>query len=369
MKQASIVRAFWGIACSLALAHAAPAAAQALPDYYPDSYKQIVEESKKENGLLVYSVMAAFNWKPVLESFSRKYPWIKVETLDLNNELWDRYYTEKASGSRTADFIAAFGIPRWLQAADRGELVAYDSPEKPHLPSWSNPIPGAYTLSADPSLIVWNKHLVPKGEKPDTAEKIVQLAASQKRLAGKFVTYDAGAGAETAIWNWVWSQAHGDKIWDYYGTLGPVSKAERAGGVMLEKLTTGEYALAYLISGITVFPKLDGPAQRNALDWSFFKDKQPVYPRLMAVMKGGRSPQSARLLLDHVLSYEGQVGFGRGGLTPVRDLKPEDTTFWTYQSIVKEVGGEDHIQMMTYDPAQLEGIEAFMPRWRKAFNR
>ncbi|SHH67466.1 ABC transporter substrate-binding protein [Pollutimonas bauzanensis] len=365
----TIARGILAIASSLTLVYATSAAAQTLPDYYPASYSKIIDDSKKESGLLVYSVMASFNWKPVLESFAKKYPWIKVETLDLNNELWDRYYTEKASGSRTADFIAAFGIPRWLQASERGELLAYDSPEKGHLPAWSNPIPGAYTLSADPALIVWNKHLIPKGEVPDTAEKIAKLADEQKNLAGKFVTYDAGAGAETAIWNWVWTQGHGDKIWDTYAKLGPVSKAERAGGVMLEKLTIGEYALAYLISGITVFPKLDGPAQRNTIGWSFFKDKQPIYPRLMAVTKGGRSPQSARLLLDHVLSYEGQVGFGRGGLTPVRDLKPEDITYWTYHTIVEKVGGEDHIQMMTYDPDQLPLLDAFIPRWRKAFNR
>ena len=291
-----------------------PAVAQApapLPDYYPPGYGELVEASRKESGLLVYSVMASFNWKPVLEGFSKKYPWIKVETLDLNNELWDRYYTEKASGSRTADFIAAFGIPRWLQAAERKELVAYESPEKSQLPAWANPMPGAYALSADPSLLVWNKPLV-GATGPDTLAKLTELVrANPKKFNGKLVTYDAGAGAESAVWNWVLAQGHGERIWDSYQVLGPASKVDRAGGVMLEKLTTGEYALAYLISGITVFPKLNDAARKNTIGWSFFKDKQPIYPRLMSVTAGGRSPASAKLLLDHVLSYEGQAAFGR----------------------------------------------------------
>jgi len=35
--------------------------AQALPDYCPPEYDQIVEQSKSEDGLLIYSAMAAFN--------------------------------------------------------------------------------------------------------------------------------------------------------------------------------------------------------------------------------------------------------------------------------------------------------------------
>ena len=53
----------------------------------------------------------------------------------------------------------------------------------------------------------------------------------------------------------------------------------------------------------------------------------------------------------------------------MRDLKAEDITYYTYQSIVKEVGGEDKIQIMTYDPAQLPEIDKFVTRWKSAFNR
>ena len=169
------------IVCAAAALPSGAAVAQTLPDYYPADYKQMVEASRKEEGLPAYWVMAAFNWKPVLDSFAKKYPWIKVETLDLNNELWDRYYTEKSSGSRTADFIAAFGIPRWLQASERQELIDYKSPEASHLPKWANPIPGAYALSADPSLIVWNKRVLPAGARPDTMEKIAQWLPPRTR--------------------------------------------------------------------------------------------------------------------------------------------------------------------------------------------
>src|SRR4051812_3028846 len=90
-----------------------PLCAQQLPSYYPQDYAKIVEASKSEPSVLVYSIMSAQNWKPVLESFNKKYPWIKVETLDLSNEIWSRYYSEKAAGARTADLIITLGIAQW----------------------------------------------------------------------------------------------------------------------------------------------------------------------------------------------------------------------------------------------------------------
>src|SRR5918992_5158333 len=50
-----------------------PALAQApdgLPDYYPQDYEQIVEGSRGEGGLVIYSNMAECNWAPVIEGFN-----------------------------------------------------------------------------------------------------------------------------------------------------------------------------------------------------------------------------------------------------------------------------------------------------------
>lgn len=81
-----------------------PIKSMAYPDYYPKEYEQIVEASKDEGTLLVYSVMAESNWKPVIEAFNELYPWIEVQTLDLGgSEVFERYYAETISGAQTAD--------------------------------------------------------------------------------------------------------------------------------------------------------------------------------------------------------------------------------------------------------------------------
>src|ERR1051325_9551864 len=68
------------------LAATLPTRAQTLRSYYPEDYKQIIEAPKKENSLLIYSVLAQYNWAPVIADFNKLYPWIKVSTLDLGGE-------------------------------------------------------------------------------------------------------------------------------------------------------------------------------------------------------------------------------------------------------------------------------------------
>ncbi len=358
-----------GGAC-LALAMASNSLfAQQLPSYYPADYQKLVAASKAENGLLVYSVMSAQNWKPVLDTFKAKYPWIKVETLDLSNEIWSRYYSEKAAGARTADMVISLGVGPWLEFVRKNEVEVYDSPESKQVPSWSKPFPGVYSVSADPVMIVWNSKVLP-GKKITTMAQVAELAADPK-LKGKFTTYDASSGGLAAVFPWVWSQHHpGDKGWAMLDKVGPASKPERSGGQMLSKLLTGEYAVAYLTSAITVLPKLNNPGVKGVIEWSFVTDGQPIYARGMAVTKSAKSPNSAKLLLDHAISHQGQVGWAQGGMTPLRDdVKDDEVPYYTYRGVVKAVGGEKNIQVLSYEPKYDTEIEAYVKRWKGAYKQ
>lgn len=345
-----------------------PVLAQSLPDYYPANYSELVEASKKENGVLVYSVMSAENWKPVLDSFRKKYPWIKVETLDLSNEIWSRFYTEKAANARTADMVIALGVGPWIEFNEKKEVLVYDSPEAPKVPDWSKPFPGMYSISADPVLIAWNTKVV-GDKKIDTMAKVAELASDPK-LKGRFTTYDAASGTLAGVFPWVWSRHFSDQGWPILDKTGPVSRPERSGGQMLSKLATGEYAVAYFISAIAVLPKLEQPGIKGIIDISFLTDGQPLYARGMAVTQVAKSPNSAKLLLDHALSREGQIGWGQGGMTPIRsDVSTADVPFYTYESIIKAVGGEKNVQVLSYNPDFATKYPEYVERWKQAFKR
>lgn len=357
------------VAASAALPFTA-AQAQKLPDYYPKSYSQIVEGSKKENKLVVYSIMAAYNWKPVLEGFKKMYPWIEVQTLDLgSSEVFERYYSERASGSRTGDLIIAGAVDKWLQLLAKGEAVDYESPEIPQLPKWSVPRKGLYTVSADPMVIVWNNALVPEADRPKSLADIGRLAqAKPAEYKNKITTYNAATEAFGLNINWAYTRKYGEKSWDLLGQLGKVVRPERSAGPMVEKVTSGEYKIAYFVSGIVLFPKLDDPARAKLLGWVYPSDGTPIVLRGMAIPKGVTNVNSAKLMLDYILSHDGQVGFGKGGLTPYRaDVQASEVPRATYDAVVKAVGGEDKVVRVEYDDEVMTKGQAFQERWKKTF--
>jgi iron(III) transport system substrate-binding protein len=355
-----------GAVLAAQLGTASFAMAQGLPTGYPDSYSQIVEASRSESGVLVYSNMAAFNWKPVIDGFAKKYPWVKVETLDMASELWDRYNTEKASNARTADLVASFGIDRWNDFAKRGEVEPYVSPEEANLEDWARLKPGVYGMSADPVLIIWNKRLVPEGTKLDSMAVMTEFAKSHAdELKGRLATYDAASGSVNASFNWLWTTMHPD-AWEKLAALAPLTKFERSGGSMLEKVTSGEYVAAYLTSAITVYTKMNEPARKAVLDWSYVTDGQPLFVRGMSLTKGGKSPASAKLLMDHILSKDGQTAFAQGGLTPVRsDIAAGEIPYSTIAQIAEKVGGEQKLTFMPYDEEAIASMTSFVERWKK----
>lgn len=350
---------------------AVPAAnAQSLPSYYPKSYSSIVEGSKKENKLVVYSIMAEYNWKPVLEGFKKLYPWIQVQTLDLgSSEVFERYYAERASKAQTGDLIIAGAADKWLQMIERGELVAYDSPESGKLPKWSVVGHGLYTVSADPMVIVYNKAILPEKYHPTSLAQLAEFTRENPAMfKNKVTTYNAATEAFGLNINWAYTKKYGDKAWAILDTLGKVVRPERSAGPMIEKITTGEYSVGYFISGIVLFPKLSDPARAKLLGWAYPSDGTPIVLRGMAIPKGTTNVNSAKLMLDYILSHDGQVGFGKGGLTPYRaDVQPSEVPRPTYDAIVKQLGGEDKVVRVEYDPEVLKNGPAFQARWKKTF--
>ena len=350
------------------LAHAQTALPAGVPDYYPADYSKIIEASKAEQGLLIYSNMAEYNWKPVTEGLRKLYPWLKVQTLDLDNDQFERYYAEKSSSARTADMIATGAIDQWLAFMKRNEAVEYKSPESGKIPAWSMPMPGLYTVSTDPMVIVYNKRILKPEDAPKSIAGIAKLANGDKaRFNNKVTTYNAAAGAFGLAINWFWTK-HSPEAWKTLEALGPMARVERSSGPMLEKITTGEYTIGYFLSGIVLFPKMNDPARKALIGWNFIEDGNPVFMRGMALTKGAASPNSAKLMLDFILSHAGQVAFGKGGLTPYRpDVKKEEVPYQTYSSIVEAVGGEKNVVLIQYDADMAQKRDEFLARWRKAY--
>jgi len=345
-----------------------PTKSVAYPDYYPSEYEQIVEASKQESPLLVYSVMAESNWKPVIDAFHELYPWIEVQTLDLGgSEVFERYYAENATGAQTADLMITADPTGWLEFVNnRGEAVDYKSPESSKLPEWSIPFPGLYTVSTDPMLILYNEQVLAEELWPKGLSHLAELATENPDVfKGKITTYDVIIPFAFAI-NWAFVRDCGEETWDLLETLGPMTLPEQSGGTQLQKLTSGEYVAGFFVSS-GVFPKLAD--LEGIVGWTYIDDGTPVFLRGMAIPQGSTNINSAKLMLDFILSHDGQVAWGKGGMTPYRSDLTADECPRTFQSIAQAIGGEDKMVLINYDENAAAGRDAFVERWNQAFNR
>jgi iron(III) transport system substrate-binding protein len=354
----------------LALAVPLTARAQTLPSYYPPSYTKLIEASRTEPSLFVYSNVAETNWKPILAAFHEKYPWIKVATADSGPAIsFERYYAESAAGRRTADVIVSGAPDAWMRFIDRNQVADYVSPEVAHLPQWSMPSKGLYTFSADPMIIIYNRRLLSPSQYPVGIRQMIALAsANPAKFRKKYTTYDASSHPFAYAIHWAMVNEGHVGGWDYLTALAPFTRPEEAGVSMLDKVTAGEYLAAFYTSSTTVWPYMS--ARGQVIGWTFPNDGVPIMVRGMSVTKAAQSPNSARLLVDFVLSREGEIAEAHGGMTPYRsDVSESEAAAPTFGSITQKVGGSQNVVMIGYERKMIDDYNEFIKRWNSLFER
>lgn len=339
---------------------------------YPAGYADTVAAAQREGSLLIYSIMSAENWRPVVQGFNQLYPNIQVQTLDLpsQSEPFERYLAETATKSRSADLLIAPARENWIDFHTRGEILPYASPEAVGWPKWTTPVPGLYAQSVTPVALVWNNMLVKENERPKSFADFVALAKSKgPAWRNKIATYTPLAPFGRNVHH-AYARYHGEKAWEQYKDLAEVGvRFERAGGTMVEKIISGEYAAGWFVATSTLWPRLKDPVRSKLLGWSFIGPGQPLMVSAVGIPKGARNANAAKLMVDYLLSVQGQKTLAIGGLTPARpDVSPTQDIQFTYSSIAEANGGSDRIARVDFDPAAVWDHDAFLARYRKTFS-
>lgn len=335
------------------------------PSYYPSDYSSIIDASKKEKGLAIYSNMAEYNWKPIVDAFRAKYPWVgDVSTQNLDSaEVFQRYYSESASGTSAASFMVSGDPTSWIDFIKTHKGAAdYKSPEVDKLPEFGEPLPNLYTFSTDPILLAYNKALVKDSEHPKSMSALADLVSGDaKRFDNKVTTYDDANSFGFAI-EYVWAQKY-KGAWDLLNKVLPMVRAEQSSGPMVDKITSGEYLVGFFMSSTVVIPQA---AKTGALlGWNYIADGTPMMFRGMAIPKTAPEMATAKLMLDFLLSHDGQIAVYKGGFTPFReDLTKEDAPR-SYQAVAAEVGKENIINV-AYDEISKSDADAFRAKWGAA---
>jgi iron(III) transport system substrate-binding protein len=328
----------------------------------------LVEASKQEQKLLVYSIMSKDNWAPVINAFKQRYSWLDVEALDLGAyEVFERYYSEGAGGARTADMIITSAPDGWQDFIKRGELADYKSTEDDKVPAWSKLAPSIYTVSTDPMVIIWNKKLLQNP--PKTMAELADMATKNagQFTPGKITSYEETNATGFAA-NWFWAKKQGDSAWQTFEAIGKTQpKLESSAGRMVDATLAGETLVGYFVSTISVFPKL--ASAQEVLGWTMIGDGTPLITRGMGITKKAQASNAAKLMLDFILSPEGQIAFADGGLTAYRpDVADKAKTH--LDKLSAEVG-QANLLPFSFDPdiADKAKTDDFRARLKKALGR
>jgi len=304
------------ILLAILIGYAVPATAQR-PAGYPRSYDALVDAARAERVVRVYGNADAAAMAPLIAVFQRTFPGVTVRYEDLESrEIYRRVVTQARSGQPGADLVWSSGMDLQAKLINDGYAQAYQSPEKPVLPSnavWKNM---GYGVTAEPVAFVYNRRLIPPGRVPRTHEAFeALLRAGRVPLTGKVATYDP---ARSNVGYLYLTQDHA--ITRDTRSLVQAMAATRpwlspTTEPMLEAVADGRIAIAYNVVG----PYALAAAKRDPrIGVVFPRDYTLVASRVAFIARDARRPAAAKLFLDFLLSQGGQTLLAKQWLLPVR---------------------------------------------------
>ncbi|ELS51145.1 ABC transporter substrate-binding protein [Streptomyces viridochromogenes] len=341
----------------------ANAAAQPVPDYYPAGYDKIVDASRRERKLLIYSNTSQTNWQPIFDAFTGRYPWLDdIRATNLGSSaVYERYYSEAATGGSPADLLVSNGGPLWGDYGTRKVASGYSSPEKEHLPDWAEMLPGVWVFSADPVVILYNRKTLDDSQRPTGIASLAEIIETKpSRFRGKVGAYDpTNAFGYGSNYGYTSAVAKG---WDNFARVLPFARADHSSGTLVEKVVSGEYDFSINLSGGVAVPAAEGSG--GLLGWTYCEEGTVAIPRAASIVKTAPHPNAARLFVDFMLSAEGQAAVAKGGLTPYREGVRQDDTD-SLQDIQRKLGA-DRVHLYHFTQVTEETQDKYVARWEKA---
>ncbi|MEV0388148.1 extracellular solute-binding protein [Nonomuraea sp. NPDC050643] len=319
-----------------------------------------LKAARAEGEVLLYTNSEEQQMTPLVKAFEKAHPGITLRSLTLGNqEMFQRYETESASGTSSADVVMSSDVVGWLSFIKNGNVEDYTDPNTPNLPGHAVLGPGVYSMSVDPVIAVFNKALLPEAKQPTT---MVELAAMARQLDGKIATTDISNviqfGATSAYLG-----KYGEAGWATLEKIGAHARVESSNGPLVTKLAQGQYAAEFFVAG-TVRAFITGDVAK-VVNYGYLKDGTPLLPRGIGVTAKAGHPNAAKVFVNWLLSVEGQEVACQGGFTPYRDGVRCD--FGLPQ--VKAAVGEENLIIGTFSPKLADDHGPIVARFNKAFGR
>lgn len=303
------------IASALGLTLAIPGA---IPGVHAQPAPEMVKAAQAEGALSIYSTTDSAEVAGLLQEFRTAYPGIAVEYADQNStELYNRFISEAAAGSGTADFIWSSAMDLQVKLVQDGYAQEYKSSQRADLPDWAVYKDTAYGTTAEPIVFVYNARLVPEADVPRTHEALQKLLVDKKAAyQGKVTSYDPERSGVGFLFVTQDALVNTDALWALAKAVGGAGgKLYTSSGAMMERIASGEHTIGFNMIGSYA---LERRKKDPNLGVVLPSDHTLVMCRVAFIPKGAKHPNAAKLFLDFLLSKQGQTALLARSIGPVR---------------------------------------------------
>ena len=278
----------------------------------------LIDAAKKEGVATWYTTLIINQFtRPAAEAFEKKYG-IKVEYIRADpNEIALRISNEAKAGKVLADIFDGFGMPALVRAGFVEKWIPDTAKRLPQQfwdPNHYWAAPNLFALTPG-----YNTDLVKKGTEPKTFEDLLDPKWKGKLAWNIQPSISAGQGFAGSV-----LIAMGEaKARTYLAALAKqnITPLKVSGRQVLDLVISGEYPI-----GLQIFNNhaLISSAKGAPVDWIAMQPPLVTYS-VMSVLKDAPEPNAGKLLVDYIVSEEGQKIFADAGELPVRpNVKPRD---------------------------------------------
>ncbi|MGE8319031.1 MAG: ABC transporter substrate-binding protein [Comamonas sp.] len=336
------------------------------PPGYPAAYATTVRAAEDEGQLSIHSTTDERVAAPLVADFRRLYPRISVSYEDLGStELYHRFIAENELGREAADVLWSSAMDQMVALAAAGHALAYDSPEKAHLPAWALWQNQLWATTYEPVVFAHHKPSLPDSQAPRSHAALAQwLAQSQ----GGVTSYDiqkSGVGYFLATQD---AAASADTFWATAQALGQLDKGRTqlllTTDAMVRRIADGRAPFGMnLLGAYTVAQARRQPS----LGVIFPEDYTLVTSRVLLLNRRAAHPNAARLWLDYLLSQRGQSVMATASrLYALREDAQGDTTGAALRRLLGERARPVALGPELAAPLANAAYRDFIARWRAA---
>ena len=285
----------------------------------PDREQAILDGARKEGQVVLYSA-AIVNQalRPMSDAFMKKYPFVKMtywrgDTEDIIAKLG----AEERANNVVVDVAEGTGVGDL--AVDAGLTQPYFTPQVDALPERYRDRNGRWSYTRVSYFsIAYNTRLVAAADVPKSYDDLLD-----PRWQGK-LAWRVGTASGTPLFITTMRLARGEhQALDYLRKLAQQKMINFGAGsarTLVDRVIAGEFPIAL---NIFAHHPLISKSKGAPVD-SRLLDPVPSTAGTMVIAKGVRHPNAALLLVDFILSKEGQQILADAEYFPVRpDVKPQ----------------------------------------------